>query len=87
MSDTSRKLDEILGRHSVHFNYSKAETKAKLSVLIEEAERLARIDELQVLQILDFEPDEPEIEAKYPTQSFDEYIDDRLASLEQKGRV
>lgn len=47
-----------------------------------QAALLAQIDELEYLQIIDFEPDDPEMEAKYPTLSLDEYLENRIADLQ-----
>jgi len=63
MSEIDHQLDKILGRHSVHFNYSKKETRKKLLTLIEASNKEAAVGALEDLSMDVVEPCEPECDA------------------------
>lgn len=79
-SAANYELDKILGRHSVYFNYGKAETRERLRVLILQAERKARIDELESVNRNQHSP-----QHKFGRASWPVYYKNRLAELEKES--
>lgn len=77
------RLEEILGKHSVHFNYSKAETRAKLRAYCLEE----RLDEVKMfldgkyIKYVDLEDGDLAIR----TSSIEEYREERIAKLKGKS--